>query len=66
MSSEKTNQSWGGRFSEPVDAFVARFAASVEFDKRLYRHDIMYSYRSSARFCRMPLFNGPFVIKSIT
>ncbi|PZP21738.1 argininosuccinate lyase [Pseudomonas kuykendallii] len=43
MSAEKTNQSWGGRFSEPVDAFVARFTASVEFDKRLYRHDIMGS-----------------------
>nr|MBF0682210.1 argininosuccinate lyase [Pseudomonas sp.] len=43
MSTDKTNQSWGGRFSEPVDAFVARFTASVEFDKRLYRHDIMGS-----------------------
>ena len=43
MSTEKTNQSWGGRFSEPVDAFVARFTASVDFDKRLYRHDIMGS-----------------------
>ena len=43
MSNEKTNQSWGGRFSEPVDAFVARFTASVDFDKRLYRHDIMGS-----------------------
>ncbi|MGI6408799.1 MAG: argininosuccinate lyase [Thiopseudomonas sp.] len=40
---EQTNQSWGGRFSEPVDAFVARFTASVEFDQRLYRHDIMGS-----------------------
>ena len=43
MSKDKTNQSWGGRFSEPVDAFVARFTASVDFDKRLYRHDIMGS-----------------------
>ncbi|AKX60306.1 argininosuccinate lyase [Thiopseudomonas alkaliphila] len=43
MSSEKTNQSWGGRFSEPVDAFVARFTASVDFDQRLYKHDIMGS-----------------------
>ncbi|NLY12845.1 MAG: argininosuccinate lyase [Gammaproteobacteria bacterium] len=43
MSNEKTNQSWGGRFSEPVDAFVARFTASVNFDQRLYRHDIMGS-----------------------
>ncbi|MGC3136676.1 hypothetical protein ACPTJ6_30535, partial [Pseudomonas aeruginosa] len=24
-----SNQSWGGRFSEPDDAFVARFTASV-------------------------------------
>src|SRR3989338_9082243 len=43
MSLEQTNQSWGGRFSEPVDAFVARFTASVTFDQRLYRHDIMGS-----------------------
>ena len=35
-----TNQQWGGRFSEPVDAFVARFTASIQFDQRLYRHDI--------------------------
>ncbi|MGE8183742.1 hypothetical protein, partial [Pseudomonas mandelii] len=32
MSTDKTNQSWGGRFSEPVDAFVARFTASVTFE----------------------------------
>lgn len=41
--SKETNQSWGGRFNEPVDAFVARFTASVNFDKRLYKHDIMGS-----------------------
>ncbi|MET4000372.1 argininosuccinate lyase [Marinobacterium sp. MBR-109] len=43
MSQQKTNQQWGGRFSEPTDAFVARFTASVDFDKRLYRHDIQGS-----------------------
>ena len=26
---------WGGRFSEPTDAFVERFTASVEFDQRI-------------------------------
>jgi len=31
---------WGGRFSEPTDRFVERFTASVDFDRRLYRHDI--------------------------
>ena len=41
--SAKTNQAWGGRFNEPVDDFVARFTASVNFDQRLYRHDIQGS-----------------------
>jgi argininosuccinate lyase len=31
---------WGGRFTEPTDAFVEAFTASVSFDKRLYNHDI--------------------------
>ncbi|MDA8682004.1 argininosuccinate lyase [Porticoccaceae bacterium] len=39
-NSEHTNQTWGGRFDEPVDAFVARFTASVNFDQRLYAQDI--------------------------
>ncbi|MCP5162285.1 MAG: argininosuccinate lyase [Hahellaceae bacterium] len=34
---------WGGRFSEPTDAFVERFTASVGFDQRLYYHDIQGS-----------------------
>ncbi|WP_460224415.1 argininosuccinate lyase [Aurantivibrio infirmus] len=34
---------WGGRFTEATDAFVERFTASVNFDKRLYRHDIQGS-----------------------
>ncbi|MEJ6772630.1 MAG: argininosuccinate lyase, partial [Porticoccaceae bacterium] len=37
------NQAWGGRFNEPVDEFVARFTASVNFDQRLYRQDILGS-----------------------
>ncbi len=40
---EETNQSWGGRFNEPVDAFVARFTASVNFDQRLAHQDIQGS-----------------------
>lgn len=31
---------WGGRFSEPTDAFVERFTASVTFDQRMYHQDI--------------------------
>lgn len=40
---DQTNQQWGGRFSEPTDAFVQRFTASIQFDQRLYRHDIQGS-----------------------
>jgi len=38
-SSEK-DKLWGGRFSESTDAFVEAFTASINFDKRLYKHDI--------------------------
>lgn len=34
---------WGGRFSEATDAFVQRFTASIDFDKRLYSQDIQGS-----------------------
>ncbi len=41
--SEQTNQSWGGRFSEPTDEFVKIFGASVFFDKILAPYDIQGS-----------------------
>ena len=42
--SKKTKQKlWGGRFTEPTDAFVEAFTASVEFDQRMYRQDIQGS-----------------------
>ena len=34
---------WGGRFTESTDAFVEAFTASINFDKRLYEHDIVAS-----------------------
>ena len=40
MSDTQTNKTWGGRFTESTDAFVAAFTASVEFDRRMYRQDI--------------------------
>ena len=38
--SNDVEKPWGGRFTEPTDAFVEAFTASVNFDKRLYAHDI--------------------------
>jgi argininosuccinate lyase len=43
MSQDDKAKPWGGRFQEPTDAFVERFTASVQFDKRLYHHDIQGS-----------------------
>ncbi|MEX2576104.1 MAG: argininosuccinate lyase [Halofilum sp. (in: g-proteobacteria)] len=45
---EGKNTSWGGRFTEPTDAFVEAFTASVGFDRRFYRQDIAGS-RAHAR-----------------
>lgn len=45
---EKSDKLWGGRFTEPTDAFVEAFTASVNFDQRLYLHDIEGS-RAHAR-----------------
>ena len=44
MSKEDNgNKLWNGRFSEPTDAFVEKFTASVDFDKRLFAYDIQGS-----------------------
>ena len=49
MSKEDNdNKLWNGRFSEPTDAFVEKFTASVDFDKRLFAYDIQGS-RAHAR-----------------
>lgn len=44
----KGESMWGGRFSEATDAFVQRFTASVDFDKRLYAQDIQGSLAHAA------------------
>ena len=41
-------KAWSGRFSEPVDAFVLRYTASVDFDKRMALADIQGSLAHAA------------------
>src|SRR5690554_163845 len=48
-----TEKPWGGRFSEPTDAFVEGFTASVTFDKRLYHHDIQGSIAHATMLTRV-------------
>jgi argininosuccinate lyase len=50
MSKDKL---WGGRFTEPTDAFVEAFTASVGFDRRLYRHDIAASIAHAEMLARV-------------
>ncbi len=42
-SLDRKQQAWSALFSEPVDALVQRYTASVDFDKRLARFDIQGS-----------------------
>ncbi|MCK9502623.1 MAG: argininosuccinate lyase [Porticoccaceae bacterium] len=66
MSSTKdTNRSWGGRFSEATDAFVARFTASVTFDQRMYRQDIRGSLAHATMLERVGVLNDK-ELQSIT
>ncbi|MBI3753480.1 MAG: argininosuccinate lyase [Deltaproteobacteria bacterium] len=38
-----SSKPWSGRFTQATDKLVEEFNASIAFDKRLYRHDIMGS-----------------------
>ncbi|MDS4070468.1 MAG: argininosuccinate lyase [Candidatus Competibacter sp.] len=53
MSDTQTNKTWGGRFTESTDAFVAAFTASVEFDRRMYRQDINGSIAHARMLARV-------------
>jgi len=47
-SNQDKDKLWGGRFTEPTDAFVEKFTASVMFDQRMAMQDIEGS-RAHAR-----------------
>ena len=46
-------KAWSGRFSEPVDAFVLRYTASVDFDKRMAMADIDGSLAHAAMLAKV-------------
>ena len=48
---------WSGRFSEPTDAFVEAFTASVEFDQRLYAFDIEGSIAHATMLARQGILS---------
>ena len=58
MEKPQTSTLWGGRFSESTDAFVQRFTASVQFDRRLALHDIRGSLAHAAMLARAGLLDA--------
>ena len=46
-------KAWSGRFSEPVDAFVLRYTASADFDKRMAMADIDGSLAHAAMLAKV-------------
>lgn len=51
------NAAWSGLFSEPVDAFVLRYTASVTFDQRLALADIEGSLAHAAMLAHVGVLN---------
>ncbi|NJM11296.1 MAG: argininosuccinate lyase [Synechococcaceae cyanobacterium SM1_2_3] len=58
MNDTQTNQTWGGRFTESTDAFVAAFTASVDFDRRMYRQDISGSIAHAQMLQRIGILSS--------
>jgi len=48
---------WAGRFSEPTDAFVEAFTASVDFDQRLAAYDIAGSMAHASMLARQGILS---------
>ena len=49
---------WAGRFTQPTDAFVEEFTASINFDQRLYRYDILGSVTHAEMLARQGIIAG--------
>ena len=57
MTGPAASKPWAGRFAEPTDAFVEAFTASVGFDQRLYREDILGSKAHARMLARQGILS---------
>ena len=48
---------WAGRFTQPTDAFVEEFTASINFDQRMYRYDILGSVTHARMLARQGIIS---------
>ena len=54
----KDTKLWGGRFTEATDEFVEQFNASVSFDKRLFKQDILGSRAHAKMLAHIGMLSG--------
>jgi len=52
---QPSGKMWGGRFAETTAASVEAFSASIQYDARLYRHDVMGSKAHARMLARQGL-----------
>ncbi len=52
-----TTKPWGGRFSEPTHELVERFTQSLDWDRRLYKHDITGSIAHARMLARSKILS---------
>jgi argininosuccinate lyase len=50
---------WGGRFSEQTNRAMQEFTRSVQFDRRLYHHDIKGSLAHAAMLQKIGILSAP-------
>jgi argininosuccinate lyase len=55
---DSSQYTWAGRFSEPMSELVKRYTASVDFDRRLWRHDIRASLAHATMLARQGIISG--------
>ena len=49
---------WGGRFTQATNTMVEKFSASVSFDQRLYRQDIVGSIAHARMLSKVGVISG--------
>lgn len=54
----KSEKMWGGRFAEATAASVEAYSASIQYDSRLYHHDIMGSKAHARMLARQGLITA--------
>jgi argininosuccinate lyase len=58
ISSQASQYTWDGTFSEPVDKLVLRYTASVGFDRRMWRQDIRASLAHARMLARQGILSA--------